>query len=105
MLGRTSSLTKRYSSVTALDHCDLEVRRGEVFGLLGPNGSGKTTLLRLLLGFLRPTSGRAFIDGLDTYRQSLAVHARLSYLPGDARLFRGMRGGDVLRFFAQLRGG
>ena len=59
MIVRTISLTKRYGQVTALDRCDLEVRRGEVLGLLGPNGSGKTTLLRLLLGYLRPTSGEA----------------------------------------------
>ena len=58
-----------------------------MLGLLGPNGAGKTTLLRLLMGFLRPTGGRATIDGLDCYRHSVAVHHRVAYLPGDARLF------------------
>ena len=52
-------LTKVYGKVVALDKLDLEIRRGEVFGLLGPNGSGKTTTFRLLLGLLRPTAGRA----------------------------------------------
>ena len=56
---QTRSLTKRYGRLTALDDCGLEIRRGEVFGLLGPNGSGKTTLLRLLMGFLRPSAGEA----------------------------------------------
>jgi ABC-2 type transport system ATP-binding protein len=99
----TRSLTKRYGSLTALDDCALEIRRGEVFGLLGPNGSGKTTLLRLLMGFLRPSSGAATIDGLDCYRESLAVHRRVAYLPGDAKLFPQMRSRDVLRFFSRVR--
>ncbi len=51
------------------------------------------------MGFLRPTSGSATIDGLDCYRQSLEVHRRVSYLPGEARLFRTMRGRDVVDFF------
>ncbi|MFO7907412.1 MAG: ABC transporter ATP-binding protein, partial [Pirellulaceae bacterium] len=64
----------------------------------------KTTLLRLLLGFLRPTSGTAKILGHDCHRQSLAVRRQVAYLPGEARLFRQMRGRDVLRFFAGVRG-
>ncbi len=101
----TESLTKRYGSLTALRDCDLQVGSCEIFGLLGPNGSGKTTLLRLLMGFLKPTRGTASIDGLDCYRDSVAVHSRVSYLPGDARLFRRMRGRDVLRFFSRIRPG
>ena len=97
MLVETHGLTKIYGSFTALADFTFGVARGEVFGLLGPNGAGKTTLLRLLLGFLRPTRGTATVDGLDCYRESVAVHRRLAYLPGDARLFRRMRGSDVLR--------
>jgi ABC-2 type transport system ATP-binding protein len=103
LLVQTFSLSKRYRRVTALDDCSLGVARGEVFGLLGPNGAGKTTLLRLLLGFLHPSSGRATIDGLDTYRHSVRVRGIVSYLPGEARLFRTMCGRDVLRFFAAAR--
>ena len=103
MLIETHSLTKRYGAVAALEDCALEVRRGEVYGLLGPNGAGKTTLLRLLLGFLNPTSGNATIDGLDCQRQSLRVRRLVSYLPGEARLFRQMRGRRVLKFFAEVR--
>jgi len=99
----TEQLTKRYRAVTALDDCHLTIRRGEIFGLLGPNGAGKTTLLRLLLGYLRPTRGRAVIDGLDCYLESVAVHARVAYLPGDVRLFHKMTGHDVLAFFGRLR--
>lgn len=99
----TQSLTKRYSQVIALDDCTLQIQQGEVFGLLGPNGAGKTTLLRLIMGFLNPTSGKAFIDGLDCYRNRVEAHKKVAYLPGDARLFRTMRGKDVLRFFAGIR--
>ncbi|MEX2187064.1 MAG: ABC transporter ATP-binding protein [Pirellulales bacterium] len=105
MLIETFNLTKRYGSLAALDDCSLGIRPGEVFGLLGPNGAGKTTLLRLLLGFLRPTSGRAVVDGFDCVRESLAVRRRVAYLPGEARLFRSMRGHEVLGLLAGLRPG
>ncbi|HHK42532.1 MAG TPA: ABC transporter ATP-binding protein [Planctomycetaceae bacterium] len=102
---RTEGLTKRYGSLCALDACSLTVERGEAFGLLGPNGAGKTTLLRLLLGFLQPTEGRAFVESYDCQRQSLEVRRHVSYLPGDPRLFRHMTGRQVLRFFASVRPG
>ena len=100
----TYQLTKQYRDVTALDHCDLTVKQGEVFGLLGPNGAGKSTLLRLLMGFLRPTSGSAKIAGLDCYRRSVDVHRKTAYLPGDVRLFRSMHAKQLLRFFCNVRG-
>ncbi len=103
MYVETHSLTKRYGDFTALEGFSFGVARGEVVGLLGPNGAGKTTLLRLMLGFLRPTAGTATIDGLDCYRRSYEVHRRVSYLPGDARLFRTMRARDVIDFFTTVR--
>jgi ABC-2 type transport system ATP-binding protein len=99
----THSLTKSYGDFTALNSFSFGVARGEVVGLLGPNGAGKTTLLRTLMGFLKPTSGSASIDGLDCYRQSFEVHKRVSYLPGDARLFRTMRAREVIDFFTTVR--
>jgi ABC-2 type transport system ATP-binding protein len=96
-------LTKHYGRFAALGNCTLGVERGEVFGLLGPNGSGKTTLLRCLMGFLRPTAGMATIDNLDCYRDSVRVHQRVSYLPGEARLYRQMRGREMLEFFCRVR--
>ena len=97
------ALSKRFGPITALADCSLGVASGEVIGLLGPNGAGKTTLLRLLLGFLRPTSGKATLAGFDSVKQSLEVRQRVSYLPGEAKLFRRMRGRDVIEFFARLR--
>ena len=105
MFVETHSLAKHYGHLKALDDCTFGVARGEVFGLLGPNGSGKTTLIRLLMGYLRPTGGRALVDQLDCCRQSLRVRQRVAYLPGDVRLFRPMRARDVLDFFARVRPG
>ena len=95
-------LTKTYGDFTALSECCLEVGRGEVFGLLGPNGAGKTTLIRLMLGFLQPTSGCCLVDGFDPLVNGVALRERVAYLPGDARLPRLMRGGGVLKFFAEM---
>lgn len=99
----TRRLGKRYGAFQALRELSLEVQRGEVFGLLGPNGAGKTTLLRTLLGFLHRTSGEAAVMGIDPAVDSVAVRRQVAYLPGDARLPRHMRGGAVLRFFAELQ--
>ena len=103
MYVETHSLTKRYGDFTALSEFTFGVQRGEVVGLLGPNGAGKTTLLRLLMGYLRPTAGTATIDGLDCYHRAYDVHARVSYLPGEARLFRTMRAREVIDFFTSVR--
>src|SRR5271157_1504916 len=101
----TRDLTKAYGDFMALRQLTLEVRQGEVFGLLGPNGSGKTTTLRLLLGLLHPTSGQATIFGLDCWRQSLQVRRLVSYLPGELRMYGSMSGLGLLRFLSDLREG
>jgi len=86
MLLQTDHLTKDYGSFRALDDLNLQIGEGEIFGLLGPNGSGKSTTLRLLLGFLRPTAGRARVGGYDCWSQSVAVRRMVAYLPGELRL-------------------
>jgi ABC-2 type transport system ATP-binding protein len=101
----TEGLTKRYGDVRALIDVSLEVKKGEVYGLLGPNGSGKTTTIRLLLGLLRPTAGRATVAGLDCWRESLDVRRLVSYLPGELRMFGWMTGYGMLDFLSSLRGG
>ncbi|MCA9134452.1 MAG: ATP-binding cassette domain-containing protein, partial [Planctomycetales bacterium] len=98
----TEGLGKAYGPVASLVDCDLHVPPGEVFGLLGPNGAGKTTLLRTLLGFLTPTAGRAWVGGYEVGRQSVDVRRYCSYLPGDARLYRGLRGRGLLEMFSGL---
>ncbi|CAN5714924.1 ATP-binding cassette domain-containing protein [soil metagenome] len=101
---KTQALTKHYGRVRALTKVSLEVRKGEVFGLLGPNGSGKTTTIRLLLGLIRASSGGAEVAGFDCWRRSLEVRRRVSYLPGEVRLPGGLRGEEVLRYLCALRG-
>ena len=103
MFVQTDALTKRFGKFTALNQCSLEIAQGQVFGLLGPNGAGKSTLIRLLLGFINPTSGSAMIDGLKCLEQRVEVHKLVSYLPGDARLYRMMRGRSALKLFCSFR--
>src|SRR5271166_3934270 len=104
MLLRTEHLTKDYGRFRALDDLTLEVSAGEVVGLLGPNGSGKTTALRILLGFLRPTSGSASIGGHDCWSDSVAVRRLVAYLPGELRLYENMTGRQIIAFLSKLRG-
>ena len=104
MLLRTEQLSKDYGRFRALDRLDLRVEPGEIYGLLGPNGSGKSTALRLLLGFLRPTSGKAFIAEHDCWQASVAARRHVAYLPGELRLYENMSGRQLISFLGALRG-
>ncbi|HMJ99852.1 MAG TPA: ABC transporter ATP-binding protein [Reyranella sp.] len=97
-------VSKRYGPTLALESLDLEIERGEVFGLLGPNGSGKTTFIRLLAGYLLPTSGHLEIDGCDSVRDTLRARARIGYVPEAAPVYGNMRVREFLTFMARLRG-
>jgi ABC-2 type transport system ATP-binding protein len=101
---RAEQLTKTYGQNRGITEVDFSVEAGETFGFLGPNGAGKTTTIRLLLGLIRATSGRLSVFGLDSRRDSVAIHGRLGYLPGDLRLYERMTGRDLLRYFGHLRG-
>ena len=99
----TSQLTKFYGQHRGVEGLNLDVHEGEVFGLLGPNGAGKTTTIRLLLDFLRPTSGSARVFGLDPSRNGVEIRRRIGYLPGDFTTYTGLTVRDVLRFYTSLR--
>jgi ABC-2 type transport system ATP-binding protein len=101
---RTEGLSKRYGSVDALEDLDLELAEGDVLGYLGPNGAGKTTTIRLLLGLIRPTSGRAEIFGLDCRRRPVEAHRRLAYVPGEANLWPGLTGIETLHLLGRVQG-
>ena len=89
----------------ALTDLTMEIRKGEVYGLLGPNGSGKTTTIRLLLGMIRATRGTGTVNGFDIWSDSINVREHVSYLPGELRLYGSMTGLGTLKFFSDLRGG
>ena len=102
---RISGLVKHYGRVEALRGIDLEVRRGEVFGFLGPNGSGKTTTIRCIVDLLRPTTGRIEVLGLDPRRDGVRVRSRVAYMPGELRLPERQTGNQLVVAIARLRGG
>ena len=97
-------LTKWYGPRLAVDRVSLEVKAGEIMGLLGPNGSGKTTILRILTGYLVPSAGTARIGGLDVVNDALAARAQVGYVPEDAPLYRWMNVRESLVFMARLKG-
>jgi ABC-2 type transport system ATP-binding protein len=101
---RTRGLTKRYDDLVAVDRLDLEVRPGEIFGLLGQNGAGKTTTILMLLGLTEPTSGEARVAGLDPARSPLEVKRRVGYLPDAVGFYGDLTGRENLRYTARLNG-
>ncbi len=101
---RVERLRKRFGGVEALAGVDLAVRRGEVFGFLGPNGAGKTTAIRILTGFIRADHGEARVLGMDAWRDSVAVKARLGFLPDVIAFGGGFTGQAFLDYTARLRG-
>ena len=100
----TKGLTKKYGEKTAVDHLDLSILRGEVFGLLGPNGAGKTTTTLMLTGLTEPTEGTAFIGGLDCIRCPMEVKKIVGYMPDNVGFYGDMTGRENLRFTASLNG-
>jgi ABC-2 type transport system ATP-binding protein len=95
-------LVKRFGDFTAVDHINLETRRGEVFGFLGPNGAGKSTTIRMLCGLLRPTSGHALVAGFDVNREPETVRQNIGYMSQKFSLYNDLTVIENLRFFAGL---
>jgi ABC-2 type transport system ATP-binding protein len=98
-------LTKSYGSKRAVNNVTFQVEEGEVFGFLGPNGAGKTTTIRTLMALLRADSGTATIAGLDVWKQSVEIKRLVGYMPGEPALDPNLTGGQILEYFAHLRGG
>jgi ABC-2 type transport system ATP-binding protein len=98
----TRGLTKKYGELTAVDALDLDVRAGEIFGLLGQNGAGKTTTILMLLGLTEPTAGTARVVGLDPARRPLEVKRRVGYMPDSVGFYSDLSGRENLRYTARL---
>lgn len=98
-------LHKNFGKVQALRGLNLEVPQGKVLGFLGPNGSGKTTTIRILLGLLRSDRGKISLFGGDPWKDAVALHKRLVYVPGDVALWPKLTGGEVIDVLSSLTGG
>lgn len=98
----TRDLSKRYGDVLALDGLNLTVPQNAIFGFLGPNGAGKTTAMKLLLGLIRPSGGGGAIFGRDIVQDSLAIRARIGYLPQQPSFYKEMTARETLRFTADF---
>jgi ABC-2 type transport system ATP-binding protein len=100
----TRSLTKSYGELTALDSFDLEVEQGSIFGLLGPNGAGKTTLIRILTTLMRPSSGEAYIEGLDSRTKGRDIRSMIGVVSQENSLDRYLTARENLELHARLHG-
>lgn len=102
---KTEGLVKKFGSFTALDGLNLDVAEGEVHGFLGPNGAGKSTTIRVLLGLLRANGGSVELLGGDPWKDTIELHKRLAYVPGDVTLWPSLSGGEAIDLLGNMRGG
>lgn len=100
---QTENLSVYYGTHRGIKGLNLSVQKGEVFGFLGPNGAGKTTTLRAILDIIHPTQGKATLFGFDSRKDGAAVRERLSYLPGELRLYPSMKASDFLHLLGSLQ--
>jgi ABC-2 type transport system ATP-binding protein len=100
----TFSLVKQFGDFLAVDHIDLQVKRGSFFGFLGPNGAGKSTTIKMLTGLLGPTSGKLSVLGLDVVNQPMEVKRRIGVVPEDLNLFERLTGAEMLSFTGRMYG-
>lgn len=101
---KVQHLQKKFGKFEALKDVSFSVNAGEVVGFIGPNGAGKSTTIKTLLGIIRKDGGQAEIFGKDVFKESLVIHERLSYVPGDVALWGSLTGGEIIDLFMKLHG-
>jgi ABC-2 type transport system ATP-binding protein len=103
-LVEVKGLQKNFGQFQALKDVSFEVNAGEVLGYIGPNGAGKSTTIRILLGIIRATKGEVTIFGKDVWKDSIEIHKKIAYVPGDVYLWPNLSGGETIDLFLKLHG-
>lgn len=103
-LVEVKGLQKNFGQFQALKDVSFEVNAGEVLGYIGPNGAGKSTTIRILLGIIRATQGKVQIFGKDVWQDSIEIHKKIAYVPGDVYLWPNLSGGETIDLFLKLQG-
>ncbi|MBU5242276.1 ABC transporter ATP-binding protein [Lactococcus lactis] len=103
-LVEVKGLQKNFGQFQALKDVSFEVNAGEVLGYIGPNGAGKSTTIRILLGIIRATQGKVQIFGKDVWQDSIEIHKKIAYVPGDVYLWSNLSGGETIDLFLKLHG-
>lgn len=101
---QTEHMTRRFGQRTAVDDLNLSIRRGEIFGLVGPDGAGKTTTIRMLAAIMDPTAGRATVAGYDTVKQAEAIKQHIGYMAQQFNLYGDLSVLENLNFYADVFG-
>ncbi|MFP6334172.1 ABC transporter ATP-binding protein, partial [Bacillus subtilis] len=101
---KINNLQKKFGNFKALSNVSFTINKGEVLGFIGPNGAGKSTTLRILLGAIKRDAGDVEIFGKDVWKESLEIHKRISYVPGDIALWGNLTGGEIIDLFMKLHG-
>lgn len=104
IIAEIKGLQKKYKSTYALKNVTMDLKEGEVLGFIGPNGSGKSTTIRILLGIIKSSGGTAKIFEKDVWKDSIEIHQRLAYVPGDVNLWPNLTGGEIIDVFMRLQG-
>lgn len=97
-------LVKRYNDHVAVNDISLEIKSGEIFGFLGPNGAGKTSTIKIIMGLMKPTSGKIFIDGHDVQKDPIAAKKALGYVPDRPILYEKLTAWEYMKFIAGIYG-